>query len=211
MKAIAILAVLGSALWFGLSTTRTAPVALSNVGDRPGDIGKRMDILKAAHERGHDLAMFAGGCFWGTESSFRAQKGVVATAVGYSGGHTENPTYEQVCQHNTGHAEAVLVEFDPKQTQYETLVKAFFGLHDPTQVNRQGPDVGTNYRSAIFFFDEKQEKEALKVKNELQGEKFKGRPIATQIAKAGTFWMAEDYHQQYYEKRGIAPACAIGG
>jgi len=170
-----------------------------------------MDILNAARERGHDLAMFAGGCFWGTESAFRQQKGVVATAVGYSGGHVDNPTYEQVCTHTTGHAESVLIEFDPKKTSYDALVRAFFNLHDPTQVNRQGPDVGTNYRSAIFFFDDAQEKTALKVKDELQDTKFKGRPIATQIAKAGPFWMAEDYHQQYYEKRGIAPACGIGG
>lgn len=170
-----------------------------------------MDILKAARERGHDLAMFAGGCFWGTESAFRQQKGVVATAVGYSGGHVEHPTYEMVCTHTTGHAESVLIEFDPKKTSYEALVKAFFGLHDPTQVNRQGPDVGTNYRSAIFFFDDDQQKKAEKVREELQETKFKGRPIATQIAQAGPFWMAEDYHQQYYEKRGIAPACGIGG
>lgn len=211
MKAIVILAVLGSALWYGLSATRMAPVAPSNVGDRPGDVGKRMDILNAARERGHDLAMFAGGCFWGTESAFRQQKGVVATAVGYSGGHVANPTYEQVCTHTTGHAESVLIEFDPKKTSYKDLVTAFFTLHDPTQVNRQGPDIGTNYRSAVFFFDENQEKTAIEVRDELQKTKFVGRPIATQIAKAGPFYMAEDYHQQYYEKRGIAPACGIGG
>jgi methionine-S-sulfoxide reductase len=211
MKAIAILAVIGSALWFGLSGMKMAPPALSNVGDRPGDIGKRMDILNAAHERGHDLAMFAGGCFWGTESAFRGLKGVVATAVGYSGGTTDNPTYEQVCTHTTGHAESVLIEFDPKKTTYEDLVRSFFALHDPTQVNRQGPDVGTNYRSAVFYFDDNQLKTVEKVKEELQDSKFKGRPIATHIDKAGRFWMAEDYHQQYYEKRGIAPACGIGG
>jgi methionine-S-sulfoxide reductase len=211
MKAIAILAVLGSALWFGLSAAGPARAVSSNVGDRPGDIGKRMDILNAARERGHDLAIFAGGCFWGTESAFRAQKGVVATAVGYTGGTVPNPTYEMVCTHTTGHAESVLVEFDPKQTTYETLTREFFGLHNPTQGNRQGPDVGTNYRSAVYYFDDHQENVARKVRDELQETKFKGRPITTEIAKAGQFWMAEDYHQQYYEKRGIAPACAIGG
>lgn len=211
MKAIAILVVLtASALWYGFSGTRVS-AAPSNVGDRPGDIGKRMDILTAARDRGHDLALFAGGCFWGTESAFRAEKGVVATAVGYSGGHVANPTYEMVCTHTTGHAESVLIEFDPKLLSYENLVRYFFTIHDPTQLDRQGPDVGTNYRSAIFFFDEDQEKAALRVRDELQDGQFKGRPITTEIAKAGPFYMAEDYHQQYYEKRGIAPACGIGG
>jgi peptide-methionine (S)-S-oxide reductase len=211
MKALVILAVLGSAVWFGFSASQTAAVAKSTSGNRPGDIGKKMDILKAARERGHDLAIFAGGCFWGFESSFRQQKGVVATAVGYTGGKVANPTYEQVCSKDTGHAEAVLVEFDPKKTSYEELVRAFFKFHDPTQVNRQGPDFGSNYRSALFYFDEDQEKAAFKVREELQKDKYKAKPIATQFAKASEFWMAEDYHQQYYEKKGIAPACAIGG
>jgi len=211
MKAIAIL-IVASILGAGFVAARGGSSGdNSNVGDRPGDIGKRMDILIAARERGHDLAMFAGGCFWGTEAQFRKQKGVVSTAVGYSGGTVPNPTYEMVCTHKTGHAEAVLIEFDPKKTSYEELVKSFFGVHDATQVDRQGPDVGTNYRSAIFFYDDAQEKTALKVRDELQQTKYKGRPIATQIAKASQFWLAEDYHQQYYEKRGIAPACAIGG
>lgn len=212
MKTIALLAVLGTALWFGAASAGThGKVVDSGVGIRPGDVGKRMDILNAARERGHDLAMFAGGCFWGTEAQFRKQPGVVATAVGYSGGHVPNPTYEMVCSHTTGHAEAVLIEFDPKKTTYAKLVEAFFGLHDPTQKDRQGPDIGTNYRSAIFYYDEAQEQTAKSVRDHLQADKFKARPIQTQIAKADTFWLAEDYHQQYYEKRGIAPACAIGG
>lgn len=212
MKTLALLAVLGTALWFGVASAGAKGDSMnSGVGDRPGDVGKRMDILIAARERGHDLAMFAGGCFWGTEAQFRKQPGVLATAVGYSGGHVPNPSYEMVCSHTTGHAEAVLIEFDPKKTTYGTLVNAFFGLHDPTQKDRQGPDVGTNYRSAIFYYDDAQEKTAKEVIAKLQAEKYKERQIHTQVAKADTFWLAEAYHQQYYEKRGLEPACAIGG
>ncbi len=218
MKTIALWVALGSALALSLSAlaghggmdSGFVKVANSGIGVTPGDIGKRMDILQAARERGHDLAMFAGGCFWGTEGQFRLiKKGIAATAVGYSGGHVPNPTYEMVCSHTTGHAESVLVEFDPKQISYEQLVNDFFQMHDPTQVDGQGPDLGNNYRSAIFYFDNDQEAIARKVKNELQSTKYANQHIATEIAKAGPFWMAEDYHQQYYEKRGMAPACNI--
>jgi methionine-S-sulfoxide reductase len=218
MKTIALLVALGSALALSLSAlagrggadSDFVKVTNSGIGVTPGDIGKRMDILQAARERGHDLAMFAGGCFWGTEGQLRLiKKGIVATAVGYSGGHVPNPTYEMVCGHTTGHAESVLVEFDPKQISYEQLVNDFFQMHDPTQVDGQGPDLGNNYRSAIFFFDNDQEAIARKVKEELQATKYKNERIATEITKAGPFWMAEDYHQQYYEKRGMAPACNI--
>lgn len=218
MKTIALLVALGSALAMSLSMmgghgemdSGFVKVKDSGIGVTPGDVGKRMDILEAARERGHDLAMFAGGCFWGTEGEFRLiKKGIVATAVGYSGGHVDNPTYEMVCSHTTGHAESVLIEFDPKQISYEQLVNDFFQMHDPTQVDGQGPDIGSNYRSAIFFFDEGQEATARRVKDELQKTKYVGQPIATEITKAGPFWMAEDYHQQYYEKRGMAPACKI--
>ena len=209
MKAIALLAVLGSAFYAGFVLPQVHAAKPSGVGVRPGDIGKKMDILTSARERGHDLAMFAGGCFWGTEGEFRLQKGVVATAVGYTGGTVPNPTYEMVCSHTTGHAEATLVEFDPKQTSYEALVEFFFEIHNPTQRDGQGPDIGSNYRPAIFYFDEHQREVAQKIKERLQDEKFKGREIATEVTKAGPFFMAEDYHQQYYEKRGMAPACHI--
>ena len=218
MKTIALLVALGSALALSLSAlaghggtdSGFVKVTNSGIGVTPGDIGKRMDILQAARERGHDLAIFAGGCFWGTEGQFRLiKKGIVATAVGYSGGHVPNPTYEMVCSHTTGHAESVLVEFDPKQISYAQLVNDFFQMHDPTQVDGQGPDLGNNYRSAIFFFDNEQEAIARKVKDELQATKYANQRIATEITKAGPFWMAEDYHQQYYEKRGMAPACNI--
>lgn len=173
-------------------------------GTRPGDIGKANNIDQAAAQRGHELATFAAGCFWGVESEFRNLPGVIATAVGYTGGKTSNPTYEQVCAHGTGHAEAVLVEFDPKKISYEQLLDAFFEIHDPTTLNRQGPDIGSQYRSAIFSHNPKQEASAKAAIQKLEKTgKFK-RPIVTEVVPATTFWLAEDYHQQYNEKRGIA-------
>lgn len=145
-------------------------------------------------------AIFAAGCFWGVQFYFDQVPGVTKTVVGYTGGHTENPTYEEVCTHTTGHAEAVLVEFDPDQVSYETLLKQFFRMHDPTQLNRQGPDVGDSYRSAIFYFDDDQKEQAETAKEEAQP-KFK-EPIVTTIEKAGPFYEAEDYHQKYAEKTG---------
>jgi peptide-methionine (S)-S-oxide reductase len=145
-------------------------------------------------------AIFGAGCFWGVQFYFDEVPGVVTTTVGYSGGHTENPTYEDVCTHTTGHAEVVLVEFDPTQVSYETIVRQFFRMHDPTQLNRQGPDVGDSYRSAIFYFDEEQRNTAESVKADVQPDF--DEPIVTQIAPAGPFYMAEDYHQKYAEKTG---------
>jgi peptide-methionine (S)-S-oxide reductase len=153
-----------------------------------------------------EKATFAAGCFWGVEAEFRQIPGVIATTVGYTGGNTEQPTYEQVCSHTTGHAEAVLVEFDPEQVSYEELVDAFWRMHDPTQLNRQGPDVGDQYRSAIFFHSPEQEAGA-KASKEAAQERF-SRPIVTEITPAPTFWPAEDYHQRYLQKRGLA-SCAI--
>lgn len=144
--------------------------------------------------------VFAAGCFWGVQFYFDQVPGVVKTTVGYTGGHTENPTYEEVCTHTTGHAEAVLVEFDPNQIPYETLVKHFFRMHDPTQLNRQGPDVGDSYRSAIFYFDDTQKQVAEKVKNSTQPNW--ENPIVTEITRAGEFYEAEDYHQKFTEKTG---------
>lgn len=145
-------------------------------------------------------ALFAAGCFWGVQYYFDQVPGVVKTTVGYSGGHTKNPTYEDVCYKDTGHAEVVLVDFDPEAVRYETLLRQFFYMHDPTQVNRQGPDVGSQYRSAIFTMDETQQAIAENVRDELA--KTSENPIATEVKRAGEFYEAEDYHQKYTEKTG---------
>ena len=148
-------------------------------------------------------ATFAAGCFWGVEDAFRAVKGVTSTTVGYTGGHTKSPTYKDVCGHATGHAEAVEVEFDPQQVSYQKLLDLFWEIHDPTQLNRQGPDVGSQYRSAIFFHDPEQEAAARASKAALEKSgKFKSA-IVTEIQPAPEFYRAEDYHQQYFEKRGV--------
>jgi peptide-methionine (S)-S-oxide reductase len=143
-------------------------------------------------------AMFGAGCFWGVEERFRQIAGVSDVAVGYSGGTTDNPTYEQVCSGATGHAEVVEVAFDPAKVSYETLLETFFDCHDATQVNRQGPDVGTQYRSAIFTYDEDQLQEAQRTKAALTA---RGVPVATEVTPASPFWRAEEYHQQYIAKR----------
>jgi len=151
-----------------------------------------------------ERAIFAAGCFWGVEAAFRNTEGVLATAVGYSGGQTVNPTYHDVCRGDTNHAEVVMVEFDPEKISYEELLQVFWDNHDSTQVNRQGPDVGTQYRSAIFYLDEHQKEAAEKSKKELNDSGKLRKPVATVIEKAGPFYLAEDYHQQYLEKRGLA-------
>jgi peptide-methionine (S)-S-oxide reductase len=151
-----------------------------------------------------EVATFAAGCFWGVEEEFRKTKGVVATAVGYTGGHTEKPSYEQVCDGNTGHAEAVRVEFDPAVVTYEQLLELFWSIHDPTTLNRQGPDHGEQYRSAIFFHSELQHQQALASKEKLGKSGELNRPIVTEITAAGAFNLAEGYHQQYVEKGGFA-------
>ncbi|HVU59324.1 MAG TPA: peptide-methionine (S)-S-oxide reductase MsrA [Candidatus Saccharimonadales bacterium] len=145
-------------------------------------------------------AIFAAGCFWGVQYYFDQVPGVVRTTVGYTGGHTEHPTYEAVCTHVTGHAEAVRVEFDPQKVSYETLVRQFFRMHDPTQLNRQGPDVGDNYRSAIFYLDEAQKHTAEQVCDAARAAFDK--PVVTQIEAAGPFYEAEAYHQKYAERTG---------
>jgi peptide-methionine (S)-S-oxide reductase len=155
-----------------------------------------------------ELATFGAGCFWGVEAAFRRVPGVIDAAVGYSGGRTANPTYRDVCSDDTGHAEVVQVTFDPEKVSYPQLLDVFWTVHDPTQVNRQGPDHGAQYRTAIFFHSPEQEAAAKKAKQELQaGGKFRA-PIATEITPAGTFWRAEEYHQRYLEKRGAA-SCHI--
>jgi peptide-methionine (S)-S-oxide reductase len=154
-----------------------------------------------------EKATFGAGCFWGVEMRFRELDGVVDARVGYMGGEVDNPSYEQVCTDRTGHAEVCEVIFDPQRISYESLVRAFFELHDPTQVNRQGPDVGRQYRSVIFCHDAGQEAAAAKVRAELEASGRFSRPIATSVEPAGTFWQAEDYHQQYLARRG--GTCAI--
>lgn len=156
-----------------------------------------------------ELATFGAGCFWGVEAAFSQSKGVVNTIVGFSGGTLKNPTYKDVCTNKTGHAEVVQVEYDPTQISYEKLLDVFWSIHNPTTKDMQGPDVGSQYRSVIFYHDAKQEEiaEASKEKLEKSG-KFSS-PIVTQIASAGEFYKAEDYHQHYYEKQGIKPTCHI--
>ncbi|MRG29365.1 peptide-methionine (S)-S-oxide reductase MsrA [Laceyella tengchongensis] len=149
------------------------------------------------------LATFGAGCFWGVEETFRKLPGVLNTAVGYMGGTKENPTYEEVCTDKTGHAEVVQVEFDPEQITYADLLDVFWNNHNPTTLNRQGPDVGTQYRSVIFYHDETQKKLAEASKQELdRSGRFKN-PIVTQVEPATTFWRAEEYHQRYLQKRGM--------
>ena len=153
-------------------------------------------------------ATFAAGCFWGVEATFRQIPGVISTQVGYTGGQTHNPTYKDVCTDGTGHAEAVEVEYDPGRASYEQLLSVFWENHDPTQLNRQGPDWGTQYRSAIFFHSPEQQAAAEASKQRLEKSHRYSKPIVTQIVPAATFYPAEDYHQQYLEKRGLA-SCHI--
>lgn len=153
-----------------------------------------------------EKATFGGGCFWGVEVAFRNVPGVTDTAVGYMGGTVANPTYEQVCTDRTGHAEVVQVEYDPDELSYEQLLDTFWEVHDPTQRNRQGPDVGTQYRSAVFFHTPEQQEQALASKARIQAQQ--ADPVVTEIVPASDFWRAEEYHQQYLVKRGVA-TCRI--
>ena len=155
-----------------------------------------------------EKATFAAGCFWGIEDALAQVPGVIQTAVGYMGGETANPSYREVCSGDTGHAEVVQIVFDPEQVGYHDLLDLFWQIHDPTQVNRQGPDVGTQYRSAIFVADEGQRSAAEASREAQKASGRYSRPIATQIEPAGDFWRAEEYHQQYFAKRGIA-GCQI--
>ena len=149
-------------------------------------------------------AILGAGCFWGVEAAYRRVPGVTTTAVGYSGGHTDNPTYEEVCGGTTDHAEVVLVEFDPARVTYEQLLDLFWDMHDPTTLNRQGPDIGSQYRSAIFVDGPEQEAAAKASKQRADASGRFGQPIVTEITAAGPFHTAEDYHQQYFETRGAA-------
>lgn len=168
------------------------------MGPQAGRNGSRVATMT---KDGKGRAIFAAGCFWGVEASFRKIPGVEDAQVGYTGGDAPSPTYEQVCTGTTGHAEAVEVTYDPDRVSYEELLEAFWGMHDPTQVDRQGPDIGSQYRSAIFCVDEDQRKLAQRSKGDLEARNAHGRPVATEIADAGEFWRAEEYHQRYLERR----------
>jgi len=146
-------------------------------------------------------AIFAAGCFWGVEANFRKVEGVISTRVGYTGGSFSEPTYKDVCSHKTGHAEAIEIAFDPSKVTYDELLDVFWSIHDPTTLNRQGPDIGTQYRSVIFYINSEQKEKALNSKTRLEASKRNKRAIVTQIASASDFWEAEEYHQQYVEKR----------
>jgi peptide methionine sulfoxide reductase msrA/msrB len=163
-----------------------------------------MDFIPAGTEKKTDTAIFAGGCFWGVEYYLQKIKGVNSVISGYIGGHEANPTYEEVCSGTTGHYEAVEVVFDPAQTDYETVARMFFEIHDPTQWNHQGPDRGEQYRSAVFYKNEEQKKIAEKLISLLRDKGFK---VVTEIRPATTFWKAENYHQDYYEHKGSLPYC----
>ncbi|MEO7329199.1 MAG: peptide-methionine (S)-S-oxide reductase MsrA [Minicystis sp.] len=178
---------------------------VAKVGAEPGHAGKGTPLAPAP---GHELAAFAAGCFWGVEDAFRQVPGVTATAVGYTGGRTKDPTYEIVCEHESGHAETVLVEFDPARVGYDRLVEVFFEIHDPTTLNRQGPDEGDQYRSAIFTFSPAQEAAARTGATRTQSKR--KQPVVTQIAPIPAFYKAEGYHQQYAEKTGHH-GCAVPG
>jgi methionine-S-sulfoxide reductase len=171
--------------------------AVAHVGGDPGHVGYGTPLTPTGNDQ---LAAFSGGCFWGVEDAFRHVHGVVATAVGFTGGHTNDPTYEKVCTHTTGHAETVLVEYDPTRVPYEQLLRVFFKIHDATEVDRQGPDVGDQYRSAIFTFSPDQEAAARAAKD--AEAKALGQRVATDIRPIGPFYKAEDYHQQYAERTG---------
>jgi len=146
-------------------------------------------------------AIFAAGCFWGVEANFRKVEGVISTRVGYTGGSFSEPTYKDVCSHKTGHAEAIEIAFDPSKVTYDELLDVFWSTHDPTTLNRQGPDIGTQYRSVIFYINSEQKEKALNSKTRLEASKHYKRAIVTQIVSASDFWEAEEYHQQYVEKR----------
>lgn len=199
VKVAAMLLGIAALVGVAQTTTNTATTASKKTATKGAQ----------ANMAGTEKATFGAGCFWGVEAAFRKLPGVVNTRVGYAGGATKNPTYKEVCTDTTGHAEVVEVTYDPTKLKYEDLLNVFWTNHDPTQVNRQGPDVGAQYRTVIFYYTPEQEKVAQASKDELgKAGKFK-RPIATSIEPASEFYEAEDYHQQYLEKRGLS-SCHSG-
>ncbi|UCD39382.1 MAG: peptide-methionine (S)-S-oxide reductase MsrA [Fidelibacterota bacterium] len=165
-----------------------------------------MNFIPASDEPRTERAIFASGCFWGTEYHLQKVDGVISTTVGYTGGHLPNPTYKQVSTGNTGHAEAIEVVYDPAKVSYETLARLFFETHDPTQLNRQGPDIGHQYRSAIFYLNDEQKAVARKLIGLLKDQDY---DVVTEVTPATTFYAAEDYHQDYYDRKGTLPYCHV--
>jgi peptide-methionine (S)-S-oxide reductase len=186
------------------ATNGAPPAAHPVVATDPGGVGRGTPLVA---KPGRELASFAGGCFWGVEDTFRQIPGVTATAVGYTGGHTKNPTYPEVCTHSTGHAEAVLIEFDPTKITYAELLDFFFKNHDPTTMNRQGPDIGDQYRSAVFTFGDAQATAARAAMTREEARRKKH--VVTEVTPIGAFYKGEEYHQQYDEKTGTH-SCPIG-
>ena len=173
------------------------------------NVDAEVDNTASQSQQQYPSATFAGGCFWGTEYVFQQLPGVKATRVGFMGGHVKNPTYKQICYSDTNHAEVVQLRYDPEQISYEKLVKVFFKTHAPTTLNRQGPDVGTQYRSAIYYHDDEQKQTAEKIKASFDASGEFINPIVTEIAPAEEFWKAENYHQDYFKKNPNHPACHI--
>lgn len=168
-----------------------------------------LEHSQASISKALEVATFAGGCFWCTEAIFDELKGVVKVESGYSGGNVVNPSYEDVCSGDTGHAESIQITFDPKEVSYKELLQIFFTTHDPTTLNRQGADVGTQYRSAIFYHNPEQERIAKEVIGEIEGARVWKRPIVTQLAPFQAFYKAEDYHQEYYSRNSRQPYCRV--
>jgi len=200
------LGAMSAALWAALSYLPAAPAVDDCVAPVSGNFQEpRMIQAKIADSKSGKVeqATFGAGCFWGVEATFRATPGVLSTWVGFAGGRTENPTYEDVCYTNTNHAEVVHLEFDPEEISYRKLVDIFFANHNPTTLNRQGPDVGSQYRSVVFYHGDSQKTVAEEAKRQLgESGKWGDRPIVTQVAPFTKFYPAEEYHQQYLEKRG---------
>jgi len=196
--------VINLCIFIVLLTFFSACHSKENMGETQGSDNMQNQAGVSGEDKGRQKAYFAGGCFWGVEHFFHKAEGVVSTQVGYMGGDTPNPTYKQVCAGTTGHAEVMEVVFNPSSTTYENMVKLFFEIHDPTQVNRQGPDIGEQYRSAIFYIDNRQKETAVHIIKLL---KQKGFDVATKLVKAEKFWKAEEYHQRYYQKKQGEPYC----
>lgn len=205
LSGAALFGFLLAVLWFAVNTGRAAEKGPT---ERATAFTFAKTDSKGKPKVNTETAMFGAGCFWGVEVTFRNVPGVVDAAVGYSGGHTANPTYEEVCTDRTGHAEVVYVEYDPTKVSYTKLLETFFENHNPTQLNYQGPDHGTQYRSAIFTYSPEQEQEAKAMIEKLTAEKRYAKPIVTVIEPAKPFYKAEEYHQRYLEKRGLA-SCHI--